>query len=173
MKAEAFTMKEKLKVHVITDKMGIKENESKANNTENISNNNNIFSISKNNPNSNDKLTIPYIAKLSDGLYFKVQIGAFKTPVASDAFRGLQPVAFEDGPNSWLRYTVGLFQTFESANLAKKEIRTIGYKDAFVVAYHNGKRISIYEAGLLIHDYSQPQQKTYQVVYNDESKVLK
>ncbi len=179
-KAEAITLREKLEIQDSADKSSSKINETESkNNTRtkqdisNSSSNNYVFSISNEKATKNEKRSIPHNEKLPDGLYFKVQIGAFKTPVSSDAFKGLQPITYEDGPNGWLRYTAGLFQTFESANLAKKEIRRIGYKDAFVVAYHNGKRISIYEAGLLIHDYTKPQKETYQFVYIEETKVLK
>ena len=179
-KAEAIVLREKLLIKANPDKPITKGGESYSTNNirtkEDIANsasNNYVFSISNEKASANENRTIPHNEKLPDGLYFKVQITAFKTPVSFDAFKGLQPVAYEDGPNGWLRYTAGLFQTFESANLAKKEIRKMGYRDAFVVAYHNGKRISIYEAGLLIHDYTRPQQETYQFVYVEETKVLK
>ena len=44
------------------------------------------------------------------------------------------------------RYTAGLFKTFNMANEAKGSIRSIGYSDAFVVAFFNGKRISMTKA---------------------------
>jgi len=116
---------------------------------------------------------IPFNEKLPDGLLFKVQIGAFKNVVDPKAFLGLQPITYENGPNGWLRYTAGLFRTYESANLAKREIRRIGYRDAFVVAYYNGKRVSAYEAGQIVNGYTPPQQQTYKNVYADEIKVLK
>ncbi len=179
-KAEAIMLKEKLTTTVVANKSDLpnkdtlkiindKLKEEKAN----TSSNKYVFNISKEKTVNNEIKPIPHNEKLPDGLYFKVQIGAFRAPVSGDAFRGLQPVTYEDGPNGWLRYTAGLFQTFESANLAKKEIRAMGYRDAFVVAYRDGKRISIYDAGLLIHALTSPQQQTYQFVYVEETKVLK
>ena len=133
----------------------------------------NTFSLTNGTAAYNTNKPIPYNDKLPDGLLFKVQIGAFKNVVDPKAFLGLQPITYENGPNGWLRYTAGVFKTFESANLAKREIRRIGYKDAFVVAYYNGKRVSAYEAGQIVNGYTPPQQQTYKNVYSDEIKVLK
>jgi len=133
----------------------------------------NTFSLTNGTAAYSANKPIPYNDKLPNGLLFKVQIGAFKNIVDPKAFLGLQPITYENGPNGWLRYTAGLFQTYESANLAKREIRRIGYKDAFVVAYYNGKRVSAYEAGQIVNGYTPPQQQTYKNVYADEIKVLK
>ena len=54
-------------------------------------------------------------------------------------------------PSGWIRYCVGLFRTFEPANLVKKAMRGQGFKDAFVVAYFNGKRISLGEAYAMLN----------------------
>ncbi len=89
---------------------------------------------------------IPTASKLPEGLVFKVQIGAFRNPIPQDHFRGFAPIMAEDAGNGITRYTAGLFNTFNMANEAKNAIRTIGYPDAFVVAFYNGKRININEA---------------------------
>jgi hypothetical protein len=84
---------------------------------------------------------------LPDGLVFKVQIGAFNKPVADNAFGTISPVAGETIANSNLiRYTAGLFTAFEEASKARKELNALSYKDAFVVAYCYGKRISVTQA---------------------------
>jgi hypothetical protein len=89
---------------------------------------------------------IPIDPQLPDGLVFKVQIGAFRNAVANDQFGSISPIAGETLPNGLTRYTAGLFMDFTSADQAKAQIRSMGYSDAFVVAYLNGKRIPIYEA---------------------------
>ncbi|HRP61544.1 MAG TPA: hypothetical protein PK833_14835, partial [Vicingus sp.] len=66
--------------------------------------------------------------------------------IPQDHFRGFAPIMAEDAGNGITRYTAGLFNTFNMANEAKNAIRTIGYPDAFVVAFYNGKRININEA---------------------------
>jgi hypothetical protein len=93
---------------------------------------------------------IPLNPELPSGLVYKVQIGAFKSPVAGEAFKEFSPITGENAANGWIRYTAGMFNSFENADRAKNTIRTAGYKDAFVVAYYNGKRISVAEARALI-----------------------
>lgn len=88
---------------------------------------------------------------LPDGLVFKVQIGAFNRPVADNAFGTVSPVSGETIANSNLiRYTAGLFRAFDDASDARKELNALNYKDAFVVAYCYGKRMSVTEARALI-----------------------
>ena len=92
------------------------------------------------------KKPIPVNEKLPEGLIFKVQIGAFKNPIPQDLFQGMSPITGETTPQGFIRYTAGVFVKFGTADKVKKEIRDLGYKDAFVVAFLNGKRISMNEA---------------------------
>lgn len=93
-----------------------------------------------------DNKKIPSAVKLPEGLVFKVQIGAFRNPIPQDHFRGFAPIMAEDAGGGITRYTAGLFKTFNMANEAKNSIRTIGYPDAFVVAFLNGKRVDVNQA---------------------------
>ncbi len=98
----------------------------------------------------NDEKPIPVDSKIEDGLVFRVQIGAFKTKLPNDAFKGLSPLNGETTPSGYIRYTAGNFNKIENANAVKNDLRSLGYSDAFVVVYYNGKRISLNEAmGLL------------------------
>lgn len=45
-----------------------------------------------------------------------------------------------------IRYTVGNYATFIEADFAKEEVQTLGYPDAWVVAYKNGVRMSTTQA---------------------------
>lgn len=47
------------------------------------------------------------------------------------------------------KYTVGNFNDFNKAMNLQKEIRTNGFKEAFVVAFKDGKRINMKDALLL------------------------
>jgi len=89
---------------------------------------------------------IPMDARMEDGLVFRVQIGAFKTQLPNNAFKGLSPLNGETTGNGYIRYTAGNFFKLENANAVKNDLRTLGYSDAFVVVYFNGKRISLAEA---------------------------
>ena len=90
---------------------------------------------------------IPVNPELPNGIVFKVQIGAFKRPIRQNAFSGLSPIAAEKIPGSlYTRYLAGMFMSYEGVRTALGEIKTIGYKDAFIVAYRDGKRIPLYIA---------------------------
>jgi WD40-like Beta Propeller Repeat len=104
-----------------------------------VFNGNNKSEYSNSNP-------IPGVEILPEGLVFKVQIGAFRNPIPQDQFKGFAPIMVEDAGNGIKRYTAGFFKTINMAVEAKNSIKSIGYEDAFVVAFYNGKRISINEA---------------------------
>ncbi|MEQ1732680.1 MAG: hypothetical protein ABL940_03350 [Bacteroidia bacterium] len=97
---------------------------------------------------------IPLNPEIPQGLLFKVQIGAFRNAIPQDLFKGFNPLFGESTPSGLIRYTAGSFRSYKNANLAKNEIRGIGYKDAFVVGYYNGKRISYAEAMALVSESS-------------------
>ena len=89
---------------------------------------------------------IPILKKLPTGLYYRVQIGAFRKPIANDKFREFSPVSGEVIPNGLTCYLAGFFGEIAKAVNAKGQIRKLGYNDAFIVAYCDGKRISLAQA---------------------------
>lgn len=97
---------------------------------------------------------IPVNEKLPEGLIYKIQIGAFRNPIPQDAFAGMTPLTAETTPQGLTRYTAGIFTRYSTADNVKQEIRDLGYKDAFVVIFLNGKRISASEAAKLTGDES-------------------
>ena len=90
----------------------------------------------------NNDNPIPLNAKLNDGLLYRVQIGAFKMLIKNNSFSGLSPINAEKTGNGYYRYTAGNYNEYNTANNVKNELRKIGYRDAYVVCYYNGKRIS-------------------------------
>lgn len=138
-------------------------NSSTNNNTNNTSNNV-VNTNASNNTNNNtvtikvkgldvkkvnaysDAKPIPIDEKMPDGLVFKVQIGAFKAPLPNNTFKGLDPVIAQTTTNGYIRYMAGDFEQYNDANAVKNDLRNLGYADAFVVAYFNGKRIALSEA---------------------------
>lgn len=101
--------------------------------------------VKNNNAYTADK-PIPIDEKIQDGLVFKVQIGAFKTALPNNTFKGLSPVIAQTTPSGYIRYMAGNFEKYSSANAVKNDLRNLGYSDAFVVGYYNGKRINLNEA---------------------------
>lgn len=93
-----------------------------------------------------EEAPIPIDVSMPEGIIYKVQVGAFRNPIAPATFDRFAPLAGERLDNGITRYTAGVFVAFSSADDAKQRIREMGYSDAFVVAYRNGKRVSISEA---------------------------
>jgi N-acetylmuramoyl-L-alanine amidase len=48
--------------------------------------------------------------------------------------------------NAEYRYTVGKTLSFEEAKANMRKVQDLGYKDAFIVAFENGKRIDLKDA---------------------------
>ena len=92
---------------------------------------------------------IPLNPKLPKGLIYKVQVGAFRNPIPQNLFKGFAPISAEKVKDDITRYRVGYFKTLQNANDAKNQVRSLGYKDAFVVALNNGSRIKLSEARTL------------------------
>jgi len=90
---------------------------------------------------------VPLDVKTPSGLVYRVQVGAFSKPIPEDLFKEFKPVTAEKIPNSSIiRYLAGYFNNVNAAIVARDQIRSLGYSDAFVIAYCDGKRISIAEA---------------------------
>jgi len=90
---------------------------------------------------------IPVNPPLPEGLVYKIQVGAFRNPIPQNLFKGLQPIMAETTPQGFKRYTVGLFKEFPGAQTALTKVHGLGYKDAFIVAFYNGKRVPINSIG--------------------------
>jgi N-acetylmuramoyl-L-alanine amidase len=86
-------------------------------------------------------------AKENPSLYFAVQISVSSRnlELKPENFGGLSEVHQEPMGNLF-RYLHGRFPTHKEASMAKKLCIQVGYKDAYIVAYHLGERISIEEA---------------------------
>ena len=79
--------------------------------------------------------------------YFAVQFSTLnkKVPVTDPAFKGIKDVSVYEY-NGAYRYISGHFQTKAEAVARQNEVRNLGYKDAFVIAFINGERGTIKQA---------------------------
>jgi hypothetical protein len=84
------------------------------------------------------------------GLLFSVQIGAFSVPATAEITKDLSPLYTFLLPNKHIRYSVGKFDRLSDALEQKKVVIEKGFKDAFIVIYYNGERISLQAAQQLI-----------------------
>ena len=88
-----------------------------------------------------------------DGLVFKIQLAtsATKIDLIPENFRGLMDVEVYKAGGIF-RYTFGSMNTMDAARKKQVEVKKTGYKDAFVVAFLNGNRISVGEANKLLNE---------------------
>ena len=79
--------------------------------------------------------------------YFSVQFSTLpkKVPVTDKDFKGVKEVEVYEY-NGAYRYTSGRFATKAEAVARQNEVRKLGFKDAFVIAFINGERVTLKQA---------------------------
>ncbi|MFO7789603.1 MAG: SPOR domain-containing protein [Bacteroidales bacterium] len=87
------------------------------------------------------------VDKPGSDFYYRIQIAALDEPLNGDRFRNLSPVVNEQVGNRQLyRYLCGKFYNTNSWQRPLTLIKSIGFEDAFVVAYLNGRRLNLSQA---------------------------
>lgn len=91
-------------------------------------------------------------AAKDEDVWFRVQIVTTTQEIAftDPRFMGMKVWKYEN--NELHKYTVGLFKDLESAKDLKTEMRSKGFKNAFVVAFQHGERINIEKAIKLVEN---------------------
>lgn len=86
-------------------------------------------------------------ASVGGEVYFSVQFSTLnrKVPVTDKAFKGIKEVEVYES-NGAYRYVSGHFQTKSEAVARQTEVRNLGFTDAFIIAFKDGKRVSVKEA---------------------------
>ena len=82
----------------------------------------------------------------ADGVVYKVQVGAFRNYDITKYFNrhdNFSGTVDEDGT---MRYTLGAFSDYWEADKFKSYLRNMGVNGAWLVAYKDGKRVSMKDA---------------------------
>lgn len=66
-------------------------------------------------------------------------------PVAAN-FKGLDPIEFSTDNGSIYKYTYGSTADYAAAKRNLEEAKSKGYSSAYIIAFKNGKKVSIQEA---------------------------
>lgn len=104
------------------------------------------FAILSVSPYSKNK-PIPTNKEIPDGLLYRIQLGVFGEELPMDAFGGLSPISAETIKSKNLtKYFVGYFNSSKEARAALIEVKSFGFKDAFIVPYLAKKKITMNEA---------------------------
>lgn len=80
------------------------------------------------------------------GLIYKVQIGAFRNKDLTKYFNNSKNFGGEVDGDGTKKYSIGQFTEYWEADSFKKYMREMGVKDAWIVPYFNGKRVSMKDA---------------------------
>jgi len=90
---------------------------------------------------------IPLIKTNDNSPTFRVQIGAFNRKIKKYIFKDIPNVVGIKGDDGLYRFFSGSFTNKSKAASHKIDLTLSGYYDAFIVAFQNGKRITLKEAG--------------------------
>lgn len=85
-----------------------------------------------------------------EGLFYTVQVGVYSKPVTLASIYGITPLNTDLTNSGKIRYTSGIFDDAAVATQWKQKIIERGVSDAFVTAYHNGNRITLARANILV-----------------------
>ncbi|MCX6333257.1 MAG: tetratricopeptide repeat protein [Bacteroidia bacterium] len=112
-----------------------------------------LFEVKPSEAGSTDK--IPFNKAIPPGLIYRIQTAVFRNPVAMSYFKGITPVyGFKTAGNDYTTYYAGLFRRIADARKALLTVKQKGFKDAFIVAFSGGKRVSLERAAVLEKEWS-------------------
>ncbi len=80
---------------------------------------------------------------LPAGIVYQIQIFAINRKAKLSEIKGLSPVFYyQPNPNSY-RYSVGLFRKYNEALSHLNQVKRVGFREAYIVAFNNGKPIAV------------------------------
>ncbi|MHC1702631.1 MAG: hypothetical protein AB9846_01875 [Tenuifilaceae bacterium] len=101
---------------------------------------------------------IPVDEQFPSGVIYKIQLGAYSKLLDVSFFKGMIPVSGEKVSGGKVtKYYVGKFKTLTDAEQALPVVRSKGFKDAFVIAWLNGKTLPLTRAQTLEDKHSEEQ----------------
>ncbi len=80
---------------------------------------------------------------------FRVQLGAYRNKLSPTVFRHAGNVIELQTAEGLYRYATGAYRTLTDAAMQRAELVPLGYPDAFITAYKDGKRIALKDAGAI------------------------
>jgi hypothetical protein len=90
---------------------------------------------------------IPMDIAIPSGSFYRIQLGAFGMEVTPETFGGIRPITGEFlRERGLVKYYAGKFSGYEDASTALPRVHSLGYEDAFIVAWYNGTQISTQKA---------------------------
>jgi hypothetical protein len=85
-------------------------------------------------------------APVEQGILYRVQIGAYQKFKIDDKMANTESNFSGETMDNLNKYLIGRFKSYDLAQAFRRDIIKLGIRDAFVVAYQDGIRISVGEA---------------------------
>ena len=104
-------------------------------------------------------------------LYYTVQVAVYNKAIATDNIKGVNELLVTKTEKGQYRYSSGEFISFDEARKRKNEVVAKGIPDAYVVAYHRGKRISIAQANQLEASGIRPKKRGENTSINETNQL--
>jgi hypothetical protein len=101
-------------------------------------------------PVTDPKANIVIDPEVPPGLIYRIQIAVFHNPVVPAYFKGISPVyGFKIEGTDKTIYYAGMFRKSSDAKKALASVKNKGFKDAFIIALSENKRVSSDRATIL------------------------
>lgn len=99
-------------------------------------------------PVTDPKVGIEVDPEVTKGLVYRIQLAVFKNPVQLSYFKGISPIYGFKSSTSTIYYA-GMFRRLADAEKARVAVRAKGFREAFVAAQMDGKKVSAERAAVL------------------------
>jgi tetratricopeptide (TPR) repeat protein len=99
-------------------------------------------------PVTDPKLGIEIDSEVPKGLVYRIQLAVFKNPVQLAYFKGILPIYGFKSQTSTIYYA-GMFRRLADAEKARVAVRSKGFREAFIAAQMDGKKVSAERAVVL------------------------
>lgn len=86
---------------------------------------------------------------LPSGLVYQIQMFSTTTPATVSKLKGLSPVFETKTANGRYTYRVGLFRTYADVLANLNSVKRVGFRNAFIVAFNEGKELTVAKARAL------------------------
>jgi tetratricopeptide (TPR) repeat protein len=84
------------------------------------------------------------------GLIYRIQVAVFSKPVTASYFKGIGPIyGFRNAGTNNTAYYAGMFRRNADARKALARVKQTGFRDAFLVAFSEGRQVSLEKAAAL------------------------
>ena len=86
---------------------------------------------------------------LPEGLVYQIQMFSSTTPATVAKLKGLSPVFESRTASGRYVYSVGVFRSYADVLNNLNAVKKVGFRNAFIVAFNNGKELAISKAKIL------------------------